>query len=66
MAVRLSALDAGHPLPQEDSWYSFLLEVESIPPTTLPRAPQLIIFNYYYKEREFMTGYKLTSIVKVS
>jgi hypothetical protein len=26
MAVRLSALRAGRPLPQEDSWYSFLLE----------------------------------------
>jgi hypothetical protein len=27
MAVRLSAICAGHPLPlQEDSWYSFLLE----------------------------------------
>jgi hypothetical protein len=31
MAVRLSALLAGRPLPQEDSWYSFLLEAESTP-----------------------------------
>jgi hypothetical protein len=32
MAVRLSALRAGRPLPpQEDSWYSFLLEAESTP-----------------------------------
>jgi hypothetical protein len=31
MALRLSALRAGHPLPQEDSWYSFLLEAESVP-----------------------------------
>jgi hypothetical protein len=32
MAVRLSALRAGHPLAlQEDSWYSFLLEAESTP-----------------------------------
>jgi hypothetical protein len=32
MAVRLSALRAGRPLPpQESSWYSFLLEAESIP-----------------------------------
>jgi hypothetical protein len=30
--VRLSALCTGRPLPrQEDSWYSFLLEAESIP-----------------------------------
>jgi hypothetical protein len=31
MAVRLSALRAGRPLvyPQEDYWYSFLLEAES-------------------------------------
>jgi hypothetical protein len=25
----LSGLRAGRPLPQEDSWYSFLLEAES-------------------------------------
>jgi hypothetical protein len=33
MAVSLSALRAGRPLspPQEDSWYSFLLEAESTP-----------------------------------
>jgi hypothetical protein len=31
MAVRLSALRAGHPLAQEDSWYSFLFEVELTP-----------------------------------
>jgi hypothetical protein len=35
MAVRLSALRAGRPLPpgkfQEYSWYSFLLEVEATP-----------------------------------
>jgi hypothetical protein len=31
MAVRLSALLAGRPLPQEDSWYSFLLEAVSTP-----------------------------------
>jgi hypothetical protein len=31
MAMRLSALRAGHPIPQEDSWYSFLLEAESTP-----------------------------------
>jgi hypothetical protein len=31
MAVRLSALRAGYPSPQEDSWYSFLLENESTP-----------------------------------
>jgi hypothetical protein len=33
MAVRLSALRAGRPpfTPQEDFWYSFLLEAESIP-----------------------------------
>jgi hypothetical protein len=31
MAVRLSASRAGLPLPQEDSWYSFLLEAESTP-----------------------------------
>jgi hypothetical protein len=29
MATRLLALRAGRPLPQEDSWYSFLLEAES-------------------------------------
>jgi hypothetical protein len=29
MAVRLSALSAGALYPQEDSWYSFLLEAES-------------------------------------
>jgi hypothetical protein len=29
MAVRLLALRAGRPLPQEDSWYSFLVETES-------------------------------------
>jgi hypothetical protein len=29
MAVRLSALGAGRFFPQEDSWYSFLLEAES-------------------------------------
>jgi hypothetical protein len=28
MAMRLLALRAGRPLPQEDSWYSFLLEAE--------------------------------------
>jgi hypothetical protein len=28
LAVRLSASQAGRPLPQEDSWYSFLLEAE--------------------------------------
>jgi hypothetical protein len=31
MAVRLSALRSGRPFPREDSWYSFLLEAESIP-----------------------------------
>jgi hypothetical protein len=32
MVVRLSAPRAGRPLsPQEDSWYSFLLEAESTP-----------------------------------
>jgi hypothetical protein len=31
MAVRLSVPRAGRPLPQEDSWYSFLLEAESTP-----------------------------------
>jgi hypothetical protein len=31
MAVRLSALRDGRPLPQVYSWYSFLLEVESTP-----------------------------------
>jgi hypothetical protein len=32
MVVRLSALHAGHPLPpQENSWYSFLLEAELTP-----------------------------------
>jgi hypothetical protein len=31
MAVRLSALRAGRAFPQEDSWYSFLLEAESTP-----------------------------------
>jgi hypothetical protein len=31
MAVRLSALRAGRPLPKEDSWYSFLLEAELTP-----------------------------------
>jgi hypothetical protein len=30
MAVRLLILRAGRPLPQEDSWCSFLLEAESI------------------------------------
>jgi hypothetical protein len=29
MAVRLSALRAHHPLPQAESWYSFLFEVEA-------------------------------------
>jgi hypothetical protein len=28
MAVRLSALCVGCPLPQKDSWYTFLLEAE--------------------------------------
>jgi hypothetical protein len=28
MAVRFSALSAGRHFPQEDSWYSFLLEKE--------------------------------------
>jgi hypothetical protein len=28
MVVGLLALHAGHSLPQEDSWYSFLLEAE--------------------------------------
>jgi hypothetical protein len=28
---RLSDLHAGSPLPQEDYWYSFLLEAESTP-----------------------------------
>jgi hypothetical protein len=28
MVVRLSALRTGRPLPQEGSWYSFLLEAE--------------------------------------
>jgi hypothetical protein len=32
-ALRMSALRAGRPLPQEDSWYSFLLEAESTPGT---------------------------------
>jgi hypothetical protein len=31
MAVRLSALRALPPFPQEDSWYSFLLEDQSTP-----------------------------------
>jgi hypothetical protein len=31
MAVRLSAPRAGHLYPQEDFWYSFLLEAESTP-----------------------------------
>jgi hypothetical protein len=31
MAVRLSALRAAALYPQEDSWYSFLLEAESTP-----------------------------------
>jgi hypothetical protein len=31
MAVRLSALCAGRPYAEEDSWYSFLLETESTP-----------------------------------
>jgi hypothetical protein len=31
MAVRLSALRAGHPLTSEDSSYSFLLDAESTP-----------------------------------
>jgi hypothetical protein len=31
MAVRLSVLFAGRPLPPEDYWYSFLLEVELTP-----------------------------------
>jgi hypothetical protein len=29
MAVKLSALSTGRPLPQEDAWYLFLLQVES-------------------------------------
>jgi hypothetical protein len=29
MAVRLSALRAGRPLPREEFWYSFLSEAES-------------------------------------
>jgi hypothetical protein len=29
MEVKLSVLRAGRPLPQKDSWYSFLLEAES-------------------------------------
>jgi hypothetical protein len=33
MAVRLSALRAGRPLPQAESWCSFLLEAESSPGT---------------------------------
>jgi hypothetical protein len=35
MAVRLSALRAGPLYPQEDSWYSFLLEAESTPGATV-------------------------------
>jgi hypothetical protein len=31
MAVRLCALSVGRFYPQEDSWYSFLLEAESTP-----------------------------------
>jgi hypothetical protein len=31
MALMFSALHAGRLLPQEDSWYSFLLEAESTP-----------------------------------
>jgi hypothetical protein len=31
MVARLSALRAGRFLPQEDSWYSFLLEADSTP-----------------------------------
>jgi hypothetical protein len=31
MAVRLSALRAGRLTPQEDSWYSILLEAELTP-----------------------------------
>jgi hypothetical protein len=31
MVVRLSALRTGCPHPQEDSWYSFLVEAESTP-----------------------------------
>jgi hypothetical protein len=31
MAVRLSALRAGRPLPKDYSWYSFLLQAESTP-----------------------------------
>jgi hypothetical protein len=31
MAMKLSALRAGRPQPQEDSWYSFLLEAVSTP-----------------------------------
>jgi hypothetical protein len=41
MAVRLSALRPGHPLLQEDSWYSFLLEVESNPEPELEGSDQL-------------------------
>jgi hypothetical protein len=29
--VKMSALRAGRPLPQEDSWYTFLLETQSTP-----------------------------------
>jgi hypothetical protein len=31
MVVRLSALHASHPLPQEDSWYSILLVAQVDP-----------------------------------
>jgi hypothetical protein len=40
-AVRLSALRAGRPLPQEDPWYSFLLEAESSRPRAIVRTEGL-------------------------
>jgi hypothetical protein len=41
MAVRLSALSPAAFYPQEDSWYSFLLEAESTDPRAIVRLEGL-------------------------
>jgi hypothetical protein len=50
MAVSLSALRTDRPLPQEDSWYSFLLEAEWTPGHSAVRIIRSIEkFNEYHK-----------------
>jgi hypothetical protein len=55
--MKLSALSAGRPLHTEDSWYSFLLESDSIPgKVRLEVLGQLncsvlILYIYSYKKQ---------------